>query len=60
MPGLIRGVKVTQCNPVVLTLPYCIRDPGASGVLQDGSSKHGMSAGLLMCFMTELGPEGAD
>ena len=28
--------------------------------VQDGSKKFGITAGLLMCFMTELGPDGAE
>ena len=60
MPGLIRGIKVSQCNTSAHTLLYCIREIGAHGALQDGSSKYGVSAGLLMCFMTELSPEGAE
>ena len=28
--------------------------------LQEGSKKYGITAGLLMCFMTELGPQGAE
>ena len=28
--------------------------------VQDGSKQYGITAGLLMCFMTELGPQGAE
>ena len=27
---------------------------------QDGSKQYGITTGLLMCFMTELGPQGAE
>ncbi len=28
--------------------------------MQDGGKQYGITTGLLMCFMTELGPQGAE
>lgn len=32
----------------------------ALNCLQDGGKQYGITTGLLMCFMTELGPQGAE
>ncbi|KAL0020881.1 hypothetical protein WJX77_005891 [Trebouxia sp. C0004] len=34
--------------------------PGLIRGIQDGGKQYGITTGLLMCFMTELGPQGAE
>lgn len=58
MPGLIRGIKVTQALPARTISCYSTVMRHES--IQDGGSKYGLTAGLLMCFMTELGPSDAE
>ena len=59
MPGLIRGIKVDQHAHVSSHSQHASADTGLS-VLQEGGRQFGVTANLLMCFMTELGPTGAE
>lgn len=76
MPGLIQGIQVTKNKPPVLTQHFPVPPlPGLNALvtllrevihnlakrcMQDGRKQYGITAGLLMCFMTELGPQGAE
>ena len=57
----------TQVSALLFCVGPAIQDSRCSSqpdtalhCTQDGGKQYGITTGLLMCFMTELGPQGAE